>query len=111
MKQRPPDHPWVWLTQRQFEVLKQMQDEDEELVCEGRDAYVNLTRTSMKVVNALLFYVLISGWDSKLGASKYQTLHINEVGQAYLRGERDIYPVSDGHMGTKMVVNPFLRKK
>jgi len=111
MKQRPPEHPWVWLSQRQFEVLKQMQDEDEELVCEGRDCWVNLTRTSKKVVNALLFYLLISGWDTNLGVGRCQTLHINECGQAYLRGERDIYPISDGYAGTKMVANPFLSKK
>jgi hypothetical protein len=62
----------------------------------------------MKVVNELLRYVLISGWED---TNKYQTLHINEVGQAYLRGERDIYPVSDGAAGTKMVANPFLKEK
>lgn len=91
-----PDHSFVKLTKRQWEVLKLMHDTDEELVGSGRYWYVGYEKVGIKTVYALLRYVLISGWDSGRDAcGALQYLHLNESGRGYLSGEEMIYTVND----------------
>ena len=90
---KPPNHPFVKLTQRQFDILKKMQDENEEIAGSGFNWYCGDEKTNWKTVKTLLEYVLISGWFDKIGTTHY--LHINESGIRYLAGERLIYPIAN----------------
>ena len=97
----PPDHPFVELTKRQFEILQLMMTENEEMICEGFQCWVGTKHTNWTTAKGLLKYCLISGYElDKVGV---QYLHINESGQAYLAGEKLIYSVSDGKRGLKKV--------
>jgi len=101
MNHKKPDHPFVKLTDRQFEILKKMNDEEEEFVGKGNEWWVGYDKTNWKTAKCLLVYCLISGWEFR--CSSFQYLHINESGQAYLAGEKMIYQIANGENKLKKV--------
>ncbi len=86
----------IKLTKRQKEILTLLRDNDDEIVINSGQCWVDQAniRTNKKLVNELLRYVLISANGCNAGKSEYY--HINESGLRLLAGETKIYRGANG---------------
>lgn len=76
--------PRVRLTLRQRQVLTLMLEEDEDLVCEGLDAWVGDERTSVSLIMSLLRLCAVS--EDTFSGDSYRIFTINETGKQLLEG-------------------------
>jgi hypothetical protein len=73
-------------TKRQLEILRLMRDTDEELVYEGRHAYIGNQRTNSATIMALLrLMALCTDQCSRIGEGTLERYTINETGLQILK--------------------------